>query len=162
MPMRKLFQNLNPQALRMQHNSTTYNTEICASGDTAELAKIRAFVEEHAKQFGFSEGDVMKIALAVDEACSNLVRHAYKHDKNQKFCVRVETKGDQFIVSILDNGPTFNPLNVASPDMKEYFKKLKPGGLGVQIMRMVMDELSYIPASQTQPQNALRLAKNLR
>ena len=160
--MGKLFQNLNPQAPRMQQNNATYNTEICASGDTAELAKIRAFVEERALKFGFSEADVMKITLAVDEACSNLVRHAYHHDKNEQFCVRVETKGDQFIVSILDNGPTFNPLNVASPDMKEYFKKLKPGGLGVQIMRMVMDELSYIPASQTQPQNALRLAKNLR
>jgi serine/threonine-protein kinase RsbW len=134
--------------------------DICAISDYSELYKIREFITDKALRFGFSEEDAAKIVLAVDEACSNLVRHAYKFDKNQNICVHIETNLNQFIVNILDNGTPFNPLEVPEPDMKEYFIALKRGGLGIQLMRKVMDEIDYQPMNPQNNVNTLKL-KNI-
>ena len=133
----------------------------CAINDPADLNKIRSFIEIKAKNFGFSEDDVNKIILAVDEACTNLIRHSFKQDKNKEFCVYVETDFNKFIINIQDNGTTFNPLEVPIKNMKEHLQTFQRGGLGVFIMRTVMDDIIYSPSNDKQPLNNLKLVKHL-
>jgi len=132
---------------------------ICACGDFSELQKIRNFVNSEAKLFGFDENEASKIALAVDEACTNLIKHSFNFDKTKEFCVSIEPSSFKFTIKILDKGLPFNPLEISELDMNEYFKNYKKGGLGIQIMRTVMDEISYMPSDAQRNENELILTK---
>ena len=135
---------------------------ICAVGDFKELTKIRDFVFARAVDRGFSEGDAQKIVLAVDEACTNLIEHAFKLDKSRKICVTIEFDPNTFTVNIIDDGMPFDPMVVSTPDMDQYFKQFKRGGLGIHLMRSVMDEITYQPASsRNDSKNILRLSKQI-
>lgn len=134
---------------------------ICSKGDTAELKKIRDVVYNRAIDFGFADDLASKITLAVDEACSNLVRHAYRNDATKEICVKIETENSNFIVKIFDEGSPFNPIEVSSPNMDEYFKELKRGGLGIHIIKLIMDEISYVPSNDQIHMNMLCLKKAL-
>jgi serine/threonine-protein kinase RsbW len=137
-----------------------YSNSICTVCDLEELSRIRSFIMGKAASSGFSDDDSQKIALAVDEACSNLIQHAYHFNLSKIICVNVETSGNKFIINILDDGKPFNPLDVNSPDMKEYFANFKRGGLGIHLMRSIMDRVEYSPSSQKSKNNTLRLIKN--
>lgn len=134
---------------------------ICIPGDTAELAKVRNFVEMIARRCGFTEEGAYKIVIAVDEACSNLIRHSYKLDSSRQLCVQVEVVSNSLTIKIIDTGNSFNPLNVPPPDMGEYFRKFMRGGLGVHIIRQLIDQVEYIPADSSHPFNILKLVKSL-
>ena len=134
---------------------------ICIPGDTAELVRVREFVEEMARRCGFTEEGAYKIVIAVDEACSNLIRHSYKLDSSRQLCIQVETAGKTITIKIIDSGISFNPLNVPPPDMGEYFRKFMHGGLGVHIIRQLIDQIEYIPADSSHPFNILKLVKSL-
>lgn len=142
----------------MLNSNKTYKT-LCVIGDTNELTKIRDFVDENARLFGFSEEQAFKICLAVDEACSNLIRHSFKFDKSKEICVAIEEANDKFTINILDKGSSFNPLDYSTPDMIEYLKKFQKGGLGIHIIKSVMDEISYSPALENNSCNTLMLTK---
>jgi serine/threonine-protein kinase RsbW len=134
---------------------------LVASGDTVELERIRQFVSAKAQEFGFSEAVVHTIALAVDEACSNLIRHSYHLDVSKELVVDVRAEGELLIIEILDSGAAFNPINVPTPDLKQFAAQHRKGGFGVHIIRMVMDGVEYVPANSAQPLNCLKLVKKL-
>jgi serine/threonine-protein kinase RsbW len=133
---------------------------ICTQGDYGELSKIREFVLARAVKHGFPDAEAQKIVLAVDEACTNLIRHAFKLDKTKKICVQIEMEPNTFTVNIIDDGNPFDPMQVSKPDMDEYFKQFKKGGLGIHLMRSVMDEISYTPSTNSNDsKNILKLKK---
>lgn len=136
--------------------------KFCTSGDNSELHNIREFIIAQAQEFGFKEDESQKIALAVDEACSNLVRHAYKLASDKQICLEVENDSNDFIIKILDEGAPFDPLDNPTPDMNDYFKNFKRGGLGIHIMRLIMDEIHYYPATEINLRNMLYLKKSLK
>ena len=113
--------------------------------DTANLDLIREFVGGIAKNLGFSEEDIHRIELAVDEASTNVIRHAYKGDpENEKFVfIDVKTYSDRLEISVIDNGKGFKPENIKTPEMDAYFKKMKRGGLGLYLIRTLMDKVDY-------------------
>lgn len=140
---------------------TKNNDHLCVISDLAELSRIRDFILRKTRLLGISESIAYDISLAVDEACSNLIKHAYKLEKDRKICIDVETENNKLIVNILDNGVPFNPMDVPLQDMSEYLKQLKHGGLGIHIMRSVIDEILYIPRKNKRSHNTLRLIKNI-
>lgn len=126
---------------------------------TERLIAVRDFVSMAAREFGFSDEEISKIALAVDEACTNVIKHAYKFDPAKKITVTVRRGDGAFEVSILDTGNQFNPAGVQTPDMKEYLTHFRRGGLGVYLMKTLMDKVEYNFAPG-QP-NEVRLIKYL-
>ena len=145
----------------MNNTKDTYENIICTFGNVRELKKIRDFIQSKAERFGFSNEEAQKIALAVDEACTNLIKHAFNYDNSRNICVQIETGKNQFTVSILDDGAPFNPIEVEEMNKKEYFENYKQGGLGIQIMRKIMDDISYTPSDGSNPKNILKLKKVL-
>ncbi len=139
-------------------NCPAYN-KICVSGDTNELLHIREFIKEKADEFGFTESQSFKICLAVDEACSNLIKYAFNFDKSKELCVAVESNGNKFEINICDDAFSFNMLEHKSPDLIEYLKTYKKGGLGIHIIKSIMDEIFYSPANDSQKFNILTLIK---
>jgi serine/threonine-protein kinase RsbW len=112
---------------------------------TEQLMSVRDFVSGAAREFGFGEEDVSKIALAVDEACTNVIKHAYRYDGTQTLTVTITAGSGGFEVRIHDQGAAFNPDEVPTPDMKEYLSHYRKGGLGVYLMRKLMDRVEYRP-----------------
>jgi len=126
---------------------------------TERLIAVRDFVSAAAQEFGFTDEEISKIALAVDEACTNVIKHAYKFDPGKKITVTVKRGKGVFEVSILDTGKQFNPAGVQTPDMKEYLSQFRRGGLGVYLMKTLMDKVEY-NFEPGQP-NEVRLTKYL-
>jgi serine/threonine-protein kinase RsbW len=145
----------------MKKEKHKYDNKICAVTNHSELERIRDFIKSNAQSFGFDEMDSNKIALAVDEACTNLINHAFKLSPDHEICIQVDTQIKDFIITISDDAESFNPLEKNQPDMVEYFHKYKKGGLGIHIMRLVMDEIQYLPSSSINPKNILKLKKQL-
>ena len=108
---------------------------------------------------GFSEENIHRIELAVDEASTNVIRHAYKNSKkNQKFLsVEVTTHQDRLEIDVIDSGKGFDPAQVKTPEMDVYLQKMKRGGLGLYLIKTLMDKVEY----KIQPgvKNRVRMVK---
>lgn len=126
---------------------------------TERLIAVRDFVSGAAREFGFNDEEISKIALAVDEACTNVIKHAYKFDPGKQLNVTVKRGDGAFEVSIRDTGKQFNPAGLEPPDMKEYLTHFRRGGLGVYLMKTLMDKIEY-NFEPGQP-NEVRLTKYL-
>jgi serine/threonine-protein kinase RsbW len=133
---------------------------------TTALSDVREFVNLHAINFGFGDKEVSEITLAVDEACTNVIKHAYKGNPDTRFEVRVLASGSEFEVVVRDWGASFNPEEVPVPDFKDRMKKHKAGGLGIFLMRKLMDTVEYHPENQVRGNremaNEVRLVRYLR
>lgn len=126
---------------------------------TEQLVTVRDFVSNAAIKSGFSDEDVGKIALAVDEACTNVIKHAYRYNRSKKIKIVVTTTKDDLEIVIVDNGRHFDPTSIKNPDPKEYLSHPKRGGLGVHLMKSLMDKVEYnIEAGKS---NQVRLVKHL-
>lgn len=126
---------------------------------TERLIAVRDFVSAAAREFGFSDEEISKIALAVDEACTNVIKHAYKFDPGKKLTISVKGGNGAFEISIQDTGRRFDPAILQPPDMKEYLTHFRRGGLGVYLMKTLMDKVEYSFAPGKQ--NEVRLIKYL-
>jgi anti-sigma regulatory factor (Ser/Thr protein kinase) len=142
-----------------------YKNEICCSLVVAssydELANIRDFIHYHAIEFGFSIEITQKIVLAVDEACTNLIKYGYCQDDNQTIKIFIEYDKNAFIIKIMDTSESFNPKDRPDTDVKTYIRQMLKGGLGIQIIKLVIDEIDYIPANIDNNENVLILKKFL-
>lgn len=125
-------------------------------GLTGRLEEIRTFVSGIARQSGFAEDEVNKIELAVDEACSNVIEHAYGGERQGDIDVSVRTGRDRLTVTVSDSGRSFRFDGVPVPDMKQYLSELRVGGLGIYLMRMLMDDVTYCSRPG---RNELRMVK---
>lgn len=126
---------------------------------TERLIEVRQFVSDAARRFGFGDDEISKIALAVDEACTNIIKHAYKFDPTKKLTIKVKSHDNVFEIAIQDTGVQFNPEAIHAPDMKEYLAHYRHGGLGVYLMKSLMDKVEY--TIQAGRQNEVRLTKYL-
>jgi serine/threonine-protein kinase RsbW len=126
----------------MPKHEFKYQLRIPSRTDNLEL--IREFVSKVAEKVGFDEDDVGKIELACDEACSNVIKHAYEQKNGSQsldVLIRIDLK--KFTLVVTDHGRGFDPQKIKMPDMKEYLAQLKVGGLGIYLMKTLMDEVDY-------------------
>ncbi len=125
----------------MKDKIKEYNLRI--PSQTENLEVIRDFVSGVAQKVGFDADEIHKIELAVDEACTNVIEHAYKDRKNQDIDIAVKIDYQKLTVVVTDHGDTFQPHDVKLPDMKKYLAELRVGGLGIYLMKTLMDEVNY-------------------
>ena len=110
--------------------------ELVACSDTRNLVKIRDVVREAANQAPFGEREVSRIVLAVDEAVSNIMEHAYEESESQgDVRIVIDVDSSRFEVIIVDSGREFDPGQIDVPDIAEHVRKGKKKGLGVFLMR---------------------------
>ncbi len=136
-------------------------------GHGSYLAYIRMLVGDLARKVGFDEGEAAKIEMAVDEACSNVVRHAYSPDKawcwqhrDPEIRLDIRVEGSHLVIEINDHGQRFDFANYRPAKMGDHLREMKPGGYGIPIMRSFMDEVQY--SSNDQTGNTLRMVKYLK
>jgi len=116
---------------------------ITVSASTAQIADVRDFVARHAAAYGFSDEDVHDIRLAVDEAYTNVIKHAYNFDASKKVKVKISTGNGKFTISLSDEGTAFDPASYEKPDVAERVMLRKRGGVGVYLIQKLMDDVEY-------------------
>jgi len=123
------------------------------------LDEIREFVGEEARRVGFSDKEIYSIQLAADEASSNIIEHAYAGVDNGKIEIDCSIFDGGLKVVMRDQGKPFNPSSVPEPNVKADLSERKIGGLGMYLMRKLMDEVSY--ASSAETGNVLTMVKRV-
>jgi serine/threonine-protein kinase RsbW len=126
---------------------------------TQNLAMIRDFVTSVGTQAGLGDDDVAHLELAVDEACTNVMEHAHRGDVTKEVIVRAEFDERTLRIEVFDTGTGFNPATVSQEDVGQLVHERKSGGLGLRVMRKLMDEVSHeiVPGNK----NRLRMVKRL-
>jgi anti-sigma regulatory factor (Ser/Thr protein kinase) len=108
------------------------------------LSGVREFIAGVAKRLGFTETHCSQVALAVDEAMANIIRHGYDARTDGKIWITVTHQGDArtglwMQVVIEDEAKQVDPSSIKSRDLED----IRPGGLGVHIIKEVMDVARY-------------------
>jgi serine/threonine-protein kinase RsbW len=110
---------------------------------TENLYLIREFIIKIAAKAGFAEDMQEQIALAVDEACTNVIKHAHKFDANRNIDIVVSYDNSKIKISIIDTGTGFDTSKLQKPDLMKFAKESRHGGLGIYLMKTLMDEVEY-------------------
>jgi len=137
------------------NNHNSIEKELKVKSTTDNLERIREFIKAVSAQSGFSDDVIDKISLAVDEACTNIIKHAYKNSPNGDIVINAKLFDNKLTVSITDFGLDFNPDTVPVPDIKKYYQQHKVGGLGIYLMKKLMDEVKYNPSVDNKNQVVL-------
>lgn len=119
-----------------------YHRDMRITNETKNLSLVRQAIGEVLDRTPFGRDDRNKIILAVDEAVANVVEHAYgagRGDIDLVFDMDVE----RLEIVIRDNGVKFNPEAVPTPNIHDHIRKGLKGGLGMFLMRKIMDEVRY-------------------
>ncbi len=126
--------------------SVKRSRKIEISSDFKNLKVAREFVGSIAKKFGFDEIETEKIILAVDEVCTNSIKHSYKGRPDGEITIEVETDEDKFTVIISYNGLLFDPAKIKVESPVKRFKRtgrIRRGKLGMFIIHKFMDDVRY-------------------
>lgn len=127
----------------MTESTNKIQARLTINSTTDNLEKIRAFIKTYANQSGFNEEDSNKIVLAADEACTNIIKHSYKFNSEGLIKIHISFTKNKFTVSITDYGLHFDSKKIPEPNLKEYYKEKRVGGLGMFLMKKLMDEINY-------------------
>jgi len=126
--------------------------------DVAEIPRLLDWLEERCGKAGFGSDFSFRLALALDEAVANVIRHAFTGQKPpHRLAVELDTGGDIVTATIIDNGKAFDPTAAPAPDVSLPLEQRDPGGLGIHLIRRMVDRVEYRRAGG---ENRLRLEKS--
>jgi anti-sigma regulatory factor (Ser/Thr protein kinase) len=92
---------------------------------------------------GFDPGQAEQLALAVDEASTNVIEHAYRGAGDRTVELGFQDEGDDLRVEVLDQGEAVDPASVPEVDLRRYASERRTGGLGMHLMGQIMDSVTF-------------------
>lgn len=136
--------------------------EITTESEMKNLPRIGEFITETMRHYNIQNSkDIYSVQLAVDEACTNVIQHAYSKRSGESIVIRcmLSSTRNKFIVNIIDWGKSFDPTIIPKPDTESCLDERKEGGLGIFFMRKFMDEVKYVSSNGM---NILTMVKYLK
>jgi serine/threonine-protein kinase RsbW len=124
----------------------------------SELEGLIAGLTAFCAGAGMIEEAVGDVQVAVDEAVSNTIRHGYADDRTHTIEVRATVERGVLTLEIEDDGKAFNPLDAPPPNVTLPVEEKRLGGLGILLLRKLMDTVEYSPR---RGRNVLRLTRSL-
>ncbi len=127
---------------------------------TENLSMIRDFVKNIGTHAGMGDLDVARLELAVDEACSNVMEHAYESDTTKEVSIRATVDDRAVQITVVDTGKGFDPASVEQLNLEDLISARRGGGLGMRLIKSFMDEVHYemLPGVK----NELKMVKHLK
>ena len=112
-------------------------------GNYKSLEIISEFIIQEAQKIEFSPSEVYAIQTAVDEACANIIDHAYGGENLGQIEIQVQKFKEGIKITLLDSGAPFNPDDIPEPDITSPFEIRKERGLGIFFMQKLMDKVIF-------------------
>jgi anti-sigma regulatory factor (Ser/Thr protein kinase) len=116
--------------------------ELTVPGFLADLGRIADFIETVCAEANVPPEARFDLQLAVEEACSNVIEHAYGNQGGE-LRIRFETRRDDVIITLHDRGRPFDPHSVPAPELAAPLDERPIGGLGLFMMRKLMDSVRF-------------------
>ncbi len=126
---------------------------------TENLSMIRDFVRSIGLQVGMGDMEVARLEMAVDEACSNVMEHAYSSDSTKEVSIRATVDENALRIIVIDTGKGFDPATIEQRKLEDLISAKRTGGLGMRLIKSFMDEVHYamVPGEK----NELTMVKRL-
>jgi anti-sigma regulatory factor (Ser/Thr protein kinase) len=134
----------------------SYSFEL--KSDLSELDSLCQNLEAFGEKFGFSKKLIFEINLALDELFTNIISYGFKDDNQHIVKVTLTPGNDELCLCIEDDGKPFNPIEFETPDVSCSVEECKIGGLGIHIMKKLMDDVCY---ERCGDKNTLTLKKKI-
>jgi serine/threonine-protein kinase RsbW len=112
-------------------------------GHFDSLVKISEFVTHAATVAGLGSTAVYAVEMAVDEACTNIIEHAYGGEGRGNIECKCQINDGELTVILRDHGCPFDPSSVPEPDIEASLEDREEGGLGLYLIRKLMDEVHF-------------------
>lgn len=126
----------------------------------SEIPRVIGWLENCCTATGFTEEATLQIALALEEAVSNVINHAFAGLPPPFLIdVRLDITDQLFVAEIVDNGHPFDPTSVPDPDITQPIEGRPPGGMGIHLIRSMMDRVVY---QRSDDANVLRMEQTRR
>lgn len=121
----------------------THLLEIHIVNDAKEIDRINEEFNGFLEKRGIPSAFNYRFNVTFDELLSNIISYAYTDDDEHSIDIKIELSGDRLVVTISDDGIPYNPLSTAAPDTSLSVEEREAGGLGVHLVRNLMDDVSY-------------------
>jgi serine/threonine-protein kinase RsbW len=117
--------------------------ELRFPSETRYLHMVRELARRLAESTGFETGEAEKIAMAVEEACTNVVEHAYHGEEGREIEMHFDPEGESLDIQILHDGDALEQVPMPEFDLEKLVAEHRTGGLGLYIMRQMVDDLRF-------------------
>ncbi len=133
--------------------------ELSVKNRVDEIVRVNQSFNAFANRHGVTSDTRRAMNLVFDDLLNNIVSYAYHDDDEHTIDVRVELSSDRLAVTLTDDGIPFDPFATAAPDTALSLEERQSGGLGIHLVRNMMDEVSY---SRRTDKNVVILVKHLK
>jgi sigma-B regulation protein RsbU (phosphoserine phosphatase) len=113
--------------------------ELRFASDPKKLRMVRERVQEVIEEIGCSKKLISDVVIAINEACMNIMQHAYKGDKSGEILLEIQKDSGDLKVLLTDYAEPVDPEMIRPRELED----VKPGGLGTYFIREIMDECVY-------------------
>ena len=131
---------------------------INVKNDFNDFLKITEFLKEFGEINSIDPKTIFQINLSLEEIFNNILLYGYAKDKSIKISFKFELRQNSLLVVVEDDAPEFDPLEIPEPDTTSSLKNRKVGGLGIFLVRSLMDRITY---KREKNKNVLRIEKKL-
>ena len=156
-----VWRNSTPLGPKVGNSDTNKENDLVLEHRFRALAKVlcetRSAVRNSLTQCGYRSAMVEDVVLAIDEACQNIIRHAYRGETDEEIVLQIVRDGDALVISLRDYAPEVIQDRMKPRDLED----IRPGGLGCHLIQQVMDEVS-VGRPPEGPGNILRMVKRIR
>jgi len=121
----------------------TSRFELTVSSEMQNLAVVSDFITSVANNLGLSEADTFALQMAVDEACANVIEHAYGGRRDGSIHITCQALESSIVVTVQDHGKPFDPHSVPRPAADAPLEERLESGLGLLLIEKLMDEVRF-------------------
>lgn len=116
---------------------------IILQNDLSEIRRLHCSIARFAEKNRLADEITADIRLVIEEVFSNIVQYGFDDEENHYIAVDIDYREGELILSVVDDGRPFNPLQAPPPDIDKPFEERCPGGLGIFLVTCLMDRLEY-------------------
>ena len=110
---------------------------------TTEIDTLHGHLDKFARMYKLSKRCLLELDLAAEELFTNIVSYGFKDDQEHQISVQITCEGGELVLRIEDDGVPFNPFGLETPDVSAPMAEREIGGLGIHLVRTMMDEYLY-------------------
>ena len=142
-----------------QQSDIRMRKSIVLPNDIQEVPKLTDFVGEVCEEMGFDEMTTKQMKLAIEEAVVNVMNYAYPPGQRGDVTIEAASNDTRLKFTIIDSGKPFDPTVQADVDTTLPASERRIGGLGIHLVRQIMDSINY---ERMDSLNILTLRKNVK
>jgi sigma-B regulation protein RsbU (phosphoserine phosphatase) len=117
--------------------------ELTIGNKIEEIKKALSAFDAFSTTYFVSKNVVGKVKIALDELLANIIQYAFNDDRDHFVHVEFQLHDDKLIIILEDDGSPFDPFHVETPDINLSIEEREIGGLGIHLVKNVMDEVNY-------------------